>query len=614
MKCRWLIGLLLLLALTACDATTHEARRMVKRAERLADTLPDSTVRMIDSVLRMPASFSERERMDMALLQAEALFGCRDVSRNVSKNNDTLGDVSGNVSTISPLMDDDFFDDKGYISTSPELERAAAYYARKKQYAKAAHAALYSGFVQQHYNEKEAAMRSFKEAEEYGGLAGDSLTMAFAEYWMGKMLINDYKSEEALSLLKASDAHFGLRYGERAYVQNGEATVYIIIKQFDKAEDCLKKGLVNAEVGRSDKEKRKILNNYAVLRRLEGKYDEAVAFLKQIEEISGISNTEKTLLYLNLGKVCLAQNHIDSATSYFRRLEEFLPSTDVKNETKASAYNSLAHLSEIQGDTISAYHYLKKLEESMGVILANIENKTAYRIQQQYDYESLQNVMNQKLMQRQRIIVIVGVLAFIGLVVLLLSQIRLARLRKQEAEAKANLFHFMQQNKELAQKQECSEKALSSLSLEHQASMKAYQDLTRRSIELESSRDDYAQHYSNVLEKIALIIRKLGIYLDNKGEAAYLADLKEASFGKNTSWDALMEVFDTLYPDVRKNLTMQHPELTEMEQKDFILSFFNISRDEEAVMFKKSVHSVDKIRNSVRRKMKKTATEPTKMA
>ncbi len=50
---------------------------MVKRAERLADTLPDSTVRLIDSVLRKSVSFGERERMDMALLQAEALFGCR---------------------------------------------------------------------------------------------------------------------------------------------------------------------------------------------------------------------------------------------------------------------------------------------------------------------------------------------------------------------------------------------------------------------------------------------------------------------------------------------------------------------------------------------------------
>jgi hypothetical protein len=184
MKPRYLIiGIIVLVALAACDTTTREARRMVKRAEQLADTLPDSAVRLIDSVLRMPASFSERERMDMALLQAETLFGDRGKG-------------------ISPVMDDDFLDEHANLSTSPELERAAAYYAGKKQYPKAAHAALYSGFVQQHYNEKEAAMRLFKEAEQYGKLAVDSLTVAQAEYWIGKMLYDDYMEDEALTVLK----------------------------------------------------------------------------------------------------------------------------------------------------------------------------------------------------------------------------------------------------------------------------------------------------------------------------------------------------------------------------------------------------------------------------
>ena len=107
------IWILVLLALVACHTPTSEARRMIARAELLADTLPDSTARLIDSVLRMPANLSERQRMDMALLQTEALFGCRD--------------VSGNVSTLSPVMDDDFFDDKPFLSTSPDLEQAAAY-------------------------------------------------------------------------------------------------------------------------------------------------------------------------------------------------------------------------------------------------------------------------------------------------------------------------------------------------------------------------------------------------------------------------------------------------------------------------------------------------------
>ena len=71
---------------------------MLARAERLADTLPDSTLRLIDSVMRMEAYLSERERMDMALLQGEVLFG------NVT------------------LADDDFMDS---VAISPELEHAA---------------------------------------------------------------------------------------------------------------------------------------------------------------------------------------------------------------------------------------------------------------------------------------------------------------------------------------------------------------------------------------------------------------------------------------------------------------------------------------------------------
>ena len=190
---KWRHGIwVCLLLLAACNGPQREARRMVKRAERLADTLPDSTAQLIGRVLRMPVSFSERERMDMALLQAEALMG-------------------DHGQEVPPMMDDDFFDDHAFLTTSPELERAADYYARKKQYDKAAHAALYSGFVQQHYNEKEAAMQSFKDAERYGKLANDSLTVAQAQYRMEGMLYDEGRYKEALDLLKAAKKGFGDR-------------------------------------------------------------------------------------------------------------------------------------------------------------------------------------------------------------------------------------------------------------------------------------------------------------------------------------------------------------------------------------------------------------------
>ena len=550
------IGILVLLVLAACDSTTHEARRMVKRAELLADTLPDSTARIIDSVLRMPASFSERERMDMALLQAEALFGCRD--------------VSGNVSTISPLMDDDFFDDHATISTSPELERAAAYYAGKRQYAKAAHAALYSGFVQQHYNEKEAAMRSFKEAEQYGKLAIDSLTVAQTEYWMGKMLYDDYKHEEALSILKKSDAHFGLRNIERAYVNNLEAIVYIVLEQFDEAEKSLEKSLDYAELGLANKVKIKVLNNYAVLRRLEGKNDEAIANLKKIDEVFNLNDSEKTMLFLNFVKSFLAQDEFDSAAVYVHHLEELLPTDQVKNETKASSYGTLSRIAEIQGDTVSAFQYLKKHQNIMSAILANIEKKSVYRIQQQYDYESLQNKMIQERSRMQRLVAI-GIVLLLCIVALFFYQS--SQRNKKEAETNANLFHFMQQNRALVESNMAHEK-------------KAI---------------DTMQQLSDVLFARLKAMQKLDYSLKNPKDKIALNDLEKEVFGDGEHWEAVKEVLDALYPGLWESLKLKYPEMDEMERRVFMMSRLKLSRLGEATLLGISTSVLDKLRTKVHR-------------
>ena len=91
MKRHVFIGLIALLLLASCTGTTRKARKMVRCAERLADTLPDSTLCLIDSVLRMEVYFSERERMELAMLQGEVLFGHHDTAAN----------------SIPPLMDDE---------------------------------------------------------------------------------------------------------------------------------------------------------------------------------------------------------------------------------------------------------------------------------------------------------------------------------------------------------------------------------------------------------------------------------------------------------------------------------------------------------------------------
>lgn len=308
-----------------------------------------------------------------------------------------------------------------------------------------------------------------------------------------------------------------------------------------------------------------------------------------------LTDQEKAMLYLNLGKAYNALGMMDSVASNYQCLESILDITNVKEETKVSAYEALFRFAEFQGRDSLALNYYEKHKYALYDVMNQHQEQSLFRIQKQYDYETMQNAMSQKLMRRHRIIIILGAFAMLGLIAFALSRIRLARMRKQEAEAKTNLFHFMQQNKELLERQSEKEIAYRELASENDTYKKAYQD--------------YAERYSDAKTKELETIIKLAVYVNSKGEKAFLDTLKRTIFNAKTPWDAAIMAFDALYPDVRENIDLQHPELTEMERKDFILSFIKVSRDEEAALLDTTIHTVDKLRNSVRKKCGKPKTK-----
>ena len=566
---------------------------MVKRAERLADTLPDSTARLIDSVLHMPVSFSERERMGMALLQAEALMG-------------------DHRQEVPPMMDDDFFDDHAFLTTSPELERAAAYYARNKQYDKAARAALYSGFVQQHYDETSNAMQSFKDAEQYGKLANDSLTVAQAQYKMGKMLYDEGREHEALKLFKAANKGFDDRFVDCARVLNSMACCYMLTGEYDSAKICLDQGLSYADIDHSPKTRHKVLNNYAVLYRIQGKYDQAISCHTQIAHEGHLTDKGQTLLNLNLGEAFAEKGETDSAFYYYCQLEQLLPDAKVKAETKVSAYGALSRFAKRKGNDSLALAYREKFEIALYEVMEHQQEQNIYRIQQEYDYESLQNVMNQKIIQRHRIIMVISVVAILGLVAFALSRVRLAKTRKEEAEAKANLFHFMQQNKELTQKNEEQEKRQIYLTQKFQENEQAFYDLLEEKNRQAQLATEYGEALSQTLKKEQTIMLRLHLFMENKGDDEMLDLLESAVFGRQEHWEAIMETVDRLYPQLSETVRREELGLDELEQKDVILSYVGISRKDEALLLQKTTDMVDKIRNRSRKKIK-SASEDIKL-
>ena len=537
---------MVLLAFVACHTPTREARRMVDRAERLADTLPDSTARLIDSVLRMPVYFSERERMDMALLQAEALFGDQ-----------------GNA--ISPVMDDDFFDNHGNLSTSPELERASAYYAKKKQFAKAAKAALYSGFVQQHYNEKEEAMKSFKEAEQYGGLVNDSLSVAQAEYWMGKMLYYDGMEQEALNSLLISESLIGNRYADRAFIENSKAVLYILMNQYDSAEICLQKGLVWADKAHFEKAQQKILNNYAVLCRLEKKYDHSIAYLTQMVKLNDNEETNLFLYYLNMGKTFASAKEMDSVELYFKHVETLLSNKGMMLESKVSAYDALSQFAEERGDFQNALKFKEQREDFLAKVLVQRQEQAVYRVQHQYDYESLQNVMNKKIIRKHNVILIISVLLLITTIIIVILQYRHKQLLESEKE------------------------------------MKRQMDVLRLDLRQTVKSSVVDNEISSRLRTILLANRILK--RTNAPQKEWQSLVSQIMNGGQEPFEAARDVLETVYPHLYSAILGNYPDLTETEAKICLLSCSELSNKEIAEFLGLRPNTVNQNRSNLRKKL-----------
>ena len=112
----------------------------------------------------------------------------------------------------------------------------------------------------------------------------------------------------------------------------------------------------------------------------------------------------------------------------------------------------------------------------------------------------------------------------------------------------------------------------------------------------------YVRQYTELLTKQGKTMQKLAIVIDNKEDKALLENLRATVFGRKDPWDALIEVFDILHPNERERIAHQYANLNDMELKDIILSYFNVSRQDEALLLKTGIHSVDKIRISVKRK------------
>ena len=440
--------------------------------------------------------------------------------------------------------------------------------------------ALENARIQLDSGNKIDAMRLFKEAEHYGLLAEDTLTVAHARFNIVRCLGEYANEEELFSLLKAADEGFGDNYTERAKVMTFWGDYYQFHRQFESAEVYLNRAMDYAERSGSIDAKRCALSAFHVKCFNAKEYKKSGDYLQQYFQTYTPDPSDSVLMYYyhNMGNVYYEMGNMDSTAYYYGRLEEILTSSEpdcsAQNES-AWYYGALANFAEMRGDFEKACEYMYWYEKHDAHYDIEQQKNNLALISQKYDTAVIQNELNEKIIQKQRVIILISGIAALVLLAFLISQIRLARNRKREAEINAELFHFKQQNQALAQKD-----------AEH-----------------EQIQQDYANRLSDALDMEQRVMLLLDNYLNNDKRASLLNDLEQSVFGDKDHWKAMLSVVEEKYPGLWETLGQKYPDLDEDEKKSFILSYFKISRQEEADYLGTTVGMVDKLRGKRRKKM-----------
>ncbi len=444
----------------------------------------------------------------------------------------------------------------------------------------AARDALENACIQRDSGNKMEAMRLFKEAEHYGLLADDSLTVAHARYQIACCLGLYADKEEILSLLKAADEGFGDHYDERAKVVSFLGDYYQFHRQFDSAEVYLNQAMDYAEQSGSLEAKQWVLSAFHAMYFNAGAYEKSKEYLNQFIQCYPPNMNDSLWMYYyhDMGNIFYKLGDMDSMAYCYEQLEELVtrsePDCSEIQKEKWFYYGTLADFAEMRGDFEKAcdYRYWYDVGD-VHKYLEDHKNNLAL-VSQKYDTAVMQNELNRKIIARQRWIIVISAIAALVLLAFLISQVRLAKRRKREADINAQLFHFRQQNQALAQKD-----------AEH-----------------EQIQQDYADRLSDALDKEQRVMLLLENYLNNR-RTNLLNDLEQSVFGDKDHWKAMLAVVEEKYPGLWETLGQKYPDLTEDEKKSFILSYFKVSRQEEADYLGTTVNMVDKIRGRVRKKM-----------
>ena len=451
------------------------------------------------------------------------------------------------------------------ISQDDQIFEAYDYFVRQKDYENAAPAALYSGCVRQAKKEYESAMNCYKKADEYGQMVGDSVSAAFAQYYIGDLLNNSGQEAEAISNYKAAAELWGDSLSRKSKCLNAVAMMSIVIDEYDSAFVYLEQALNLAQTAEDKVTEASVWNNYSVAYQLLDEYDKAKSCLRKALPLT--DQKRRPIALLNLAKVYLALDERDSLEYYKTRM--------------------LSAIEEV------AYQFEKQHEKVALDILGDQTQSSVLEIQKKYDFEAQANQHNRQMLSRQRLIIVLTIVLIAALVLVTVLILNALKKKRIEAEINANLLELKKRN---AQQQQA------------QSEMQAqYDELQKQNAQQSELQVEFGDKLKDEYLQKCNIIRCFEVLSRDRSNAMAFKDLEKSLFEGEDHWAGFEAAFEGVHPGFIAFVHKQYPDLTEMEFRYCLLSHFKLSRQEYADVLGCSVYNVDKIRASLNTKMKSTA-------
>ena len=464
------------------------------------------------------------------------------------------------------------------ISTDDQIFEAYAYFVRQKDYENAAPAALYSGCVRQAKKEYEAAMNCYKEADKYGRMVGDSVSAAFAQYYIGDLLNNSGHETEAIMNYKAAAELWGDSLSRKAKCLNAVAMMHIVNDDYDSAFVYLGQALHLAQNSKDNVTEASVWNNYSVAYQLLDDYDTALDCLRKTLPL--VDEKRRPIALLNLAKVYLALDERDSLEYYKTQMLNAIETVECKPETMAAVYGFLIKDALAVGDYEGAYQFEIQHEQVALDLLSDQTQSSVLEIQKKYDFEAQANQHNRQMLSRQRVIILLTIILIAALVAVTMLIFNALKKKRIEAEISANLLELKKRNAQ--QQQERSKMKVQLEELQKQTDVKL--------------KDEYLQKCH--------IIRCFEVLSHDRSNPVAFKDLEKSLFEGEDHWASFEIAFEGVHPGFIASVRRSYPDISELEFRYCLLSHFKLSRQEYADVLGCSVYNVDKIRASLNNKMK----------